>query len=90
MNDEILNKKDSVIIIYDIIDGDDYFSVDIKKNYGDYIGGNFHDKFIEFQPELDSLEIKDLGDEYVYYGSKTNKQLKKELEDRGFKTITEG
>lgn len=85
LNDTLF-KKDTVIVIYELEPGDDFYPVDIKKDYGDYIGGNFHDKNIEFQSELDSLEIEDLGDEYAYYGSKSRKELKEELERRGFKT----
>lgn len=81
-----LSKSDAVIVIYDLMPGDDFFEVDIKKDYGDYSGGNFHGKNIDFEYELDNLEIEDLGDEYAYYGSKSREELKEELERRGFKT----
>jgi hypothetical protein len=74
-----------VMQLYDLIPGDDFFE-DIKKDYCDYTGGNFHGKNIEFQYELDNLEIEDLGDEYAYYGPKSREELKEELELRGFKT----
>ena len=78
--DSKLSKKDCVIILYD--DGNEFFSVDIDKDYGEYIG-KFDGEFL-FQKELDLLNIKLEYDEHIYYGNKSINQLKKELIDRGF------
>jgi len=76
-----LSKDESVIVLYD--DGEEFFSVDINKDYGEYIG-KFDGDFL-FQKELDSLNIKLEYDEHIYYGDKSINQLKKELINRGFK-----
>lgn len=75
-----LSKKDCVIVLYN---GDGYFSIDIDKDYGDYIG-KFDGEFM-FQNELDLLDIKLESDEYIYYGDMDINQLKNELINRGFK-----
>ena len=87
--DDILLKKDAVITLYGKNDGEYFFEVTIQKDYVDFIGGNFHGKWLEFQPELDILNIRDEGDEYIYYGSLNQEQLKKKLEIRDFKVIYE-
>lgn len=76
-----LSKDECVVVLYD--DGEEFFSVDIDKDYGEYIG-KFDGEFL-FQEELNLLNIKLEYDEHVYYGDKSINQLKKELIERGFK-----
>ena len=81
----ILRKSESIIVLYETILGDDYFSVDINKDYGEYHGKFDEYGFIEFTPELDELEIRNGGDEYIYLGELSQSELRIELENRGFK-----
>lgn len=78
-----LSKENSVIVLYDLEEGYDYFTVDVNKDYGDY-SGRFSGEF-QFQNELDELDIKLEFDEYIYYGDMTKEELKQELLSRGFK-----
>jgi hypothetical protein len=78
---DILHKKSAVIIIYELEQDDDYFSLDINKNYGSY-SGKF-EGILEFQDEINSLNIKLEYDEYIYEGYLNRDQLKNELERRG-------
>jgi hypothetical protein len=81
VSDRNLSKNDCVIVLYD--DGEEYFSVDVNKDYGEYIG-KFDGEF-SFQKELDILNIKYEGDEHIYYGDMSFNQLKNELAGRGFR-----
>jgi len=81
VSDSKLSKDECVIVLYD--DGEEYFSVDVDKDYGEYIG-KFDGEF-SFQKELDILNIKFEGDEHIYYGDKSVNQLKNELINRGFR-----
>lgn len=78
-----LSKDDAIIDIYDILEGDDYFSVDVRKDRGEYSEG--FDGELLFQNELDQINIKRDGDEWVYYGDLNRYQLKDDLVKLGFR-----
>lgn len=78
---EKLSKDECVIVLYD--DGDEFFSIDVDKDYGEYIGK--FNGYITFKEELDIINIIYEHDEYVYYGNLSFNQLKSELIDRGFR-----
>lgn len=84
MKNDHLYKKDAKIIIYSFIDDDDdFFPIYITHKE---LGGNYSDRWLEFQPELDELNIIGDGDEYICDNDTitTPEQLKIELEKRNF------
>ena len=82
-----LFKKDALFILDNKEKDEDYFHIwitSIKSKEENYFGAWF-----EFQPELDELEI--IGSDYEGWWCERKNidrdQLKKELEDKGFKVI---
>ena len=81
-----LYKKDAVINLYPLQEGEDYFEINITH----INGGNFFGKWIEFQPELDELRIIESDDDWMCVDEDANgniitrEELKVKLEARGF------
>ena len=79
-----LYKKDALFELYSLENNCDYFSIYItnKTNRGNYYG-----EWLEFQKELEELEITDVGGDEDWICEKegiTRELLKIELEKRGF------
>lgn len=82
MGKDYLYKKDAEIILHKLEEGDDCYSIDItNKEYR----GNYFGKWLEFQPEIDELNIVESDDDCWMCDKEFPREiLKVELEKRGF------
>ena len=87
MKNDYLYKKDALFELYSLQGIEDYFSINIThKNER----GNYYGKWLEFQPELDELQIIEGGDEWLCVDEDVNEKiisredLKVKLENKGF------
>ena len=79
-----LYKKEALIVLFNKEEDEDYFPILITKKD---IGGDYYGEWLEFQPELDELQIIEDGDEWISLKEIDRMKLKEELEARGFNVI---
>lgn len=79
MNKDYLYKWDALFVLYEKEEKEDYGTIHLTSKT---FGTCFH--WIEFEPELNELEIKWDGDECFCSRDVDRLELKKELEARGF------